>query len=145
MRDLILPKFWVLSGLAAASFVAGALAAWYETVILLGSLPVGRTLIGIGTGALFELFVVAVVVYAAGRSASFIQTSILAIAVVFLMPLLENVGDLQPWLPSRLPGMLMDLDRSYSVGEYVKPVLVTAIAIPALVILGIRRLERREL
>jgi ABC-2 type transport system permease protein len=144
MKELILPKFAVLAGLAAAAFVIGALAAWYETELLLGSLPVGRTVIGIATGALFELFVVAVVVYGAGRSAGFIQTTVFAVVVIFTMPILENVDSLRFWLPSRLASNLLEADQARSFLDYVRPVLVTVILIPVLLALGIRSLDRRE-
>jgi ABC-2 type transport system permease protein len=142
---LVWPRFVVMATLGAGGFVLGALAAWYETEVLLGPLPVGRTLAGIATGALFEVFVVAVVVYASGRTAGYAQTALLAVVLVFLLPLLENVGALRPWLPSRLAANLMDVDRHRSLADYLRPTAVTLALVPALLALGIRGLEKREL
>src|SRR5581483_3524911 len=142
---LVWPRFVVMAALGAGGFVLGALAAWYETEVLLGPLPVGRTLAGIATGALFEVFVVAVVVYASGRTAGYAQTALLAVVLVFVLPLLENVDSLRPWLPSRLAANLMEVDRHRSLADYLRPIAVTLAAIPALLALGVRGLEKREL
>jgi hypothetical protein len=144
MRAVVVPKFAVLAGLAVTAFVIGASIAWIETGILLGALPAGRALIGIATGALLELFIVAVVVYAAGRSANFIQAAVFAVVVIFAMPLLENVAWLGAWLPSRLAANLLDLDKQRDAFDYARPVLVTLIAVPALLALGIRAMDNRE-
>lgn len=144
MREVVIPKYVVVSSLAAVSFAAGSAIAWVETGALLGSLPVGRTLIGIGTGTLLEFFVVAVVVYAAGRTTNYIQAAVLTVAVIFVMPTLEHVDALRSWLPSRLASNLLELDRSRSAVEYLKPVAVTLVAIPALIAAGIRGMDRRE-
>ncbi len=145
MAQLVIPKYVVMSVMAAAAFVLGSLAAWYETEILLGSLPIGRTLIGIATGALFQCFVVAVVVFAAGWSKNFIQAAILAVVLVFTLPVIEIFDAVRPWLPSRLAANLLDVDRARTFVEYMRPVLVTLIAIPLLIYSGIRKLEQREL
>src|SRR5680860_1337868 len=67
VRRLLMPRY-VLSVLAAGTaFTVGMLAAWYETQVLLGGLPVGAMLVGIGLSWLYLAFAVAVV---AGASAS---------------------------------------------------------------------------
>ena len=145
VRKLIFPRFGANAALAAAAYTAGALAAWYETEVLIGSLPVGRTLAAIAGGALFQVLVVAVVVLAAGLSRSFIQTAVVAVGILLSLPLLGLIGGLDPWLPSRLATNLAHLDTPQSVADYVRPLVVTLGAILACLFIGIARLESREL
>jgi hypothetical protein len=88
MARLVIPSSWSWERWRRPPLVLGALAAWYETEILLGSLPAGRTLIAIATGALLEFFVVALVVFAVGWSKNFIQAAVLAVVLFFTMPAL---------------------------------------------------------
>jgi ABC-2 type transport system permease protein len=144
-RDLVIPKFALNAGVAALAFIAGSLAAWYETEVLLDSLPVGRTLLAIATGALFQVFVVATVALAAGLSKSFVQTAIYAVALLLSLPLLGLVGAISPWLPDQLSANLAELEEARSLADYLRPVLVTLAANPIFLAIGIRRLDQREL
>jgi ABC-2 type transport system permease protein len=144
-RDLVLPRFGVNAGVAAAAFAAGGFAAWYETEVLLGSLPVGRTLLAILLGSLFQVFVVATVALAAGLAKSFVQTAILAVGLLLSLPLLALIGALGPWLPGELTVLLAELDRPRDAFDYVRPVLVTLVAIPLFLAVAVRRLDAREL
>jgi ABC-2 type transport system permease protein len=144
-RDLVLPRFGVNAAVAALAFAAGGFAAWYETEVLLESLPVGRTLLAILLGSLFQVFVVATVALAAGLAKSFVQTAILAVGLLLSLPLLSLVGPLGPWLPGELTVMLAQLDRSRDAIDYARPVLVTLVAIPVFLAVAVRRFEGREL
>jgi hypothetical protein len=63
-----LVKSVVAVAVAVAGLVAGSLAAWYETAVLLGRLPTAWMLLGIGLVALFLAFAVAVVALGAAWS-----------------------------------------------------------------------------
>jgi hypothetical protein len=58
MWQLVLPKVAVNAGAAVGAFALGALAAWYETAVLLGGLPVAATLAGIAFVAVYLAFAV---------------------------------------------------------------------------------------
>jgi len=144
-RELILPAFAVNAGFAGLAFGLGAAAAWYETEVLLGSLPAGRTLAAIAGGALFQAFIVATVALAAGLSRSFLQTAILSVGLLLSLPLLGLVGVISPWLPSQLSTALADLQRPRDFMDYARPLTVTLAAIPLFLAIAVRRLDRREL
>jgi hypothetical protein len=63
--QLVLPKVAVNALTAAGAFTLGAAAAWYETVVLLGRLPLTRTMAGIAYLALYLGFAVALTTLAA--------------------------------------------------------------------------------
>lgn len=145
MARLVLPKFALNAGVAALAFAGGALAAWYETEVLLGALPVGRTVLAITTGALFQVFIVATVALAAGLARSFLQTALFAVAFLLSLPLLSLVGAISPWLPSQLLSDLAELEQAKSFAGYARPVLVALVLIPVFLGLAVRGLDRREL
>ena len=140
-----MPKFALNAGVAALAFTAGAFAAWYETEVLLDSLPAGRTVLAIATGALFQVFIVATVALAAGLSKSFLQTAIFSVALLLSLPLLGLVTAIGPWLPSQLSSNMAQLDEARSFSDYARPALVTFVVIPMFLALAVRRLDEREL
>jgi len=144
-RDLVVPKFALNAGVAALAFTAGAFAAWYETEVLLDSLPVGRTLLAIATGALFQVFIVATVALAAGLSKSFLQTAIVAVGLLLSLPVLSLIGAVSPWLPNQLSTNLAELQEARSFADYARPILVTLVAVPVFMVVAVRRLDLREL
>jgi ABC-2 type transport system permease protein len=144
-RDLVLPRFAVNAAVAALAFAGGGFAAWYETEVLLGSLPAGRTLVAIAMGCVFQVFVVATVALAAGLARSFLQTAILAVGLLLSLPLLGLVGAIAPWLPSELSTFLADLEEPRAFADYARPAAVTLACIAAFLVLAVRRLETREL
>jgi len=56
VRDIIVPAYVSTVAAAVAALVVGSLAAWYETAVLLGGVPVAAMLAGIGLGSLFLAF-----------------------------------------------------------------------------------------
>ncbi|MGZ8785642.1 MAG: hypothetical protein ACXW1Y_08795, partial [Acidimicrobiia bacterium] len=98
--DILIPRLAVSFLAVGASFVLGALAAWYETVVLIGSLPVGRTLAGIGFGLLYLAMVIAVVAAAGSRARNVLGAVMITIVVLLVMPILGIVEAIGRWLPS---------------------------------------------
>ena len=145
VRQLVIPRFAVNAAFAAGAFLGGCLAACYETAILLGDLPLGRTAAAIATGMLFQVFVVAAVVLAAGVARSFVQTAVIAVGLLLTLPLLGLIAPLEPWLPSQLSSNLAELDQANGPADYLRPVASTLVAIPAFLAYSIRRLDTREL
>ena len=141
-----MPRIVLSSVFVVAAFVAGALAAWYETWVLLGALDVGAVLIGIVLGALFLLFVIAVVAVAAGRANSVLGTVMSSIVVLLVMPLLGLAEAIGRWLPTHLGGALGALTSGeLGPGDYVPAASVTVAAIAVLLWAAVRLAERREL
>jgi ABC-2 type transport system permease protein len=143
-RLLLAPKLAVNGAYAAGAFLLGSLAAWYETVVLLGDLPAGRTIAAIAAGMLFEVFVVAVVCLSAGLSRGFVQIAVTAVALLLSLPLLALLDPLAPWLPSQLGAMAAELDRSHSLFDYIRPAAVTLVFIPLAIRYAALRLDHRE-
>jgi hypothetical protein len=84
VRALIVPSYVMTSLVAAGAFVLGALAAWYETAVLLGAPPAGRTLAAIVLTCLFLAFAVAVT-----AAAAYLVRGVLATAGVTIVLLLS--------------------------------------------------------
>jgi ABC-2 type transport system permease protein len=142
---LLLPRYVVATGAACAAFTVGMLAAWYETQVLLGSLPVGSMLVGIGLSWLYLAFAVAVVAAVAGFTRGQATTVLGALGALLLLPVVGIAEPVQPWLPSALLGAVTALLEGVPATEYLRALAVTVIATGALIALAARRVERREL
>ena len=146
VRAILLQRIVLSSAFVVTAFVAGALAAWYETLVLLGAVDVGAVLIGIVLGALFLLFVIALVAAAAGRASSVLGTVMSSIVVLLVMPLLGISEAIGRWLPTHLSGALGALTAGdLEPGDYLPATMVTAAAIAVLLWVAIRLAEAREL
>ncbi len=146
VRAILMPRIVLSSVFVVTAFVAGTLAAWYETWILLGALDVGAVLIGIVLGALFLLFVIAVVAVAAGRANSVLGTVMSSIVVLLVMPLLGLADAIGRWLPTHLGGALGALTAGeLGPGDYLPAASVTIASIAVLLWVAVRLAERREL
>jgi ABC-2 type transport system permease protein len=142
---LVLPRYLVMTGAVIAALAAGTLAAWYETTVLLGSVPAGDLAGGFALEALWFCFVTSLVVAFAGlvRSAGGAVGS--AIAVLLALALLGSVTVISSWLPTRLSASLPDLISPNSAGNIWHAVIVAAAAVIVLVVVAVSRLGRREL
>jgi hypothetical protein len=67
------------------------------------------------------------------------------VGLLLSLPLLALIGALGPWLPGELTVLLAELDRPRDAFDYVRPVLVTLVAIPLFLAVAVRRLDAREL
>jgi ABC-2 type transport system permease protein len=129
VRAILVPAYLVNTAAAIAALVAGSLAAWYETAVLLGRLPTARMLLGIGLGALFLAFAVAVVALAAALVRTTVAAAGLALGALLALGILGGLGgDLGPWLPTTLLGATAGLVRETQPGEYLPATIVTAVA-----------------
>lgn len=145
MWALLLPRYLVPAAAAAAASVLGTLAAWYETVLLIGPLPAGPMLAGMLCQALYLAFAVAVVAAAASFARSALGTVGIALAVLLLaLPLAGVVGALRDWMPSALMRAPVELLGSSEPADFLPALAVTAIAVPLLLAVAARRLRHRE-
>ncbi|MCK2218965.1 hypothetical protein MF672_034990 [Actinomadura sp. ATCC 31491] len=107
---ILLPAYLVTTGAAAAGLVLGALAAWYETAVLIGPLPAGPMLAGMACGALFLAFAVALTALAAALTRGVLATAGATLAVLLAVAAVDGLTG-APWLPTRLAGAMEELVR----------------------------------
>ncbi len=143
--DILVPRLVVTFLAIGGSFVLGALAAWYETVVLIGSLPVGGTLAGIGYGLLYLALVVAIVAVVASRARNVLGAVMITIVVLLAMPIIGIVEAVGEWLPSHLVGALAGIPGGTAIDAYLPAAAVTVVLIGLSSWLAVRWTESREL
>ncbi|MEX2230071.1 MAG: hypothetical protein WEB13_10590 [Dehalococcoidia bacterium] len=145
IRRLVLIRFAVYAAAGAVAFAIGSVAAWYETVVLIGALPVGPMLAGIAYGALYFAFVIALVALGAGLARGALGTIVIVFAIAIAIAILGIVPPIGEWLPGRLAGAIVALARGAPATDYLRAAAATIAAIAVALALSIRLLERREL
>ncbi len=129
--SILVPALVVNAGAALVALLVGTAAAWYETAVLLGGLPVGRTLIGLGYGALFLIFAVVLVAAAASVTRGALAAAGVAIVVLLVMAIVGGLGSLDRWMPTSLGGAMGSVVRDTSPAHYL-PAAAIAVALTAL-------------
>lgn len=145
IREVIAPRYVVMAIAVMVSFAAGSIAALYESTVLMGSLPVGGWLVGTVLGCVYLAFAVAVVAAVAGKSQSVLVTTVVAIGVLLLLPLIGIAPEIGEWLPSHLVGAIDSLVRGGEFSEYWRALGVTVALTAASLWLAVRWAEQREL
>jgi len=144
--QLVLPKVAVNMLAAVGAFALGALAAWYETAVLLGGLPAAETLAGVAYVALYLGFAVALTALAAALLRGVVGTALAALAALLLLGLVESLGILADWLPSHLVGSLHALALGGGdPDQFLPAATVTLVLGAAAVAAAAWRLDRRDL
>jgi len=144
LARILLPRFTVTSAVVVGAFALGTLAAWYETVVLIGNVPAGRLLAGWILGAIYLVFVVAVVALVAARTSSVLTTVLATMVILLGLPIAGIVPDVGEWLPSHLVGALDGMVRGVAFTEYLRATVVTVIAGTVALWAAIRLSSRRE-
>lgn len=144
MVSLLTPKYLVSAGAAVLAFLLGTGAAWYETVVLIGSPSTSGMLAGIGYGILSLVFVVAVVAAISARAKSTLATVLLSIVALLLLPLLGLIKGVSEWLPSSLITALGSLAGDADPGGFVKAAIIAAVATILLLVVAVRGHAMRE-
>jgi ABC-2 type transport system permease protein len=142
---LLVPRYAVSAAAACVAFILGTAGAWYETVILLGPLPVGGMILGTLLTCLYLAFAVAVVALSAAVLRGVLGVIALSAAILLTFPLLGLVPELRPWLPGHLLGALTSLAAGAEPGVYLRAAVVTVVATAALLPVTAALLGRREL
>lgn len=163
VRPIVVAAYTVNALAAVSGLVLGCLAAWYETAVLLGPLPTGRMIAGIGYGALFLVFAVAVVAAVAAVARGVLATAGITLVALLVLAILGSVRTIGRWLPTNLAGAVAGLVRdagptatgasagsvSASTGLLPADLLpaagVTAVLTVGLLALAVRLGARREL
>jgi len=145
VREILVPAFTVNAAAAIAGFVVGSLAAWYETAVLLGGLPPGRTLLGIAYGSLYLVFAVAMVAAVAAVVRGVLAAAGIAVTILLVLAVVGNIGAAGRWLPTSLVGALEALVRNADPVDYLPAAAIAAAASAALVWFAAAVGTRREL
>jgi ABC-2 type transport system permease protein len=145
VRTILIPAFTVNASAAAAGLVIGSLTAWYETAVLLGSLPTWRMLAGVAYGALFLVFAVATVAAVAAVIRGVLAAAGVTLVVLLILAILGTIEPLGRWLPTTLAGAMAALVRTASPADYLPAAGIAAMMAAALVWFAIVMGSRREL
>jgi len=141
---LLRPRLVVSMLAAAGAFLVGLAAAWYETAVLLGGVPVGPLLAGAGFGILYLGFAVTVVAAVAARSRSVVVSAAITLLFLLVLAIPEIVPAVGIWLPSHLVGALDDLVRGGGITDYLRAAAVTVVAAAGLLAVAVKVQARRE-
>ncbi len=142
---LLWPRYVVATLTAVFALGAGTAVAWVLTAALLGELPTQTMVVGTALGALYLAFAVAVVAAAGAIARGVLPTVFAAVAFLILLPIVGVLPAVEPWLPSQLVTAVVALVEGEPASGYLRAVGVTVVAIPLLLVLAARALERREL
>jgi ABC-2 type transport system permease protein len=143
--QLVAPRVAVNAVAAATAYLLGTLAAWYETSLLLGSLPAARVLAGALCGAVYLAFAVAVTALAAGFARSTVATAGIAFMILLLLPILGTVRVIARWLPSALVNAPVDVvTGTHQFGYFWPSFAVTAAASVGALAAAVGQLNARE-
>ncbi|MDX1691377.1 MAG: hypothetical protein R3290_10175, partial [Acidimicrobiia bacterium] len=126
---IVLPRFVVSVAAIGGAYLLGLLAAWYETVVLLGGVPIGGLVAGLVYGVLYLAFAVAVVAAIGSRLRSVIGTVGLSVVVLLVTPIVGVVDAIGRWLPSHLVSAQVALAQDAAITDYLGAAAVTVLAI----------------
>ena len=128
VRHIVVPAYAVNAAAAGAALTIGALAAWYETAVLLGGLPPARMLAGIAYGVLFLAFAVAVVAFVAALVRGVLATAGVTLVALLGLAIVGNVTGTGRWLPTSLLSALAGLVDGTRAADYLPAAVVTVVA-----------------
>lgn len=144
-RALLLPKYVVAVSAGIAAYLAGVVACFYGSTILLGTVDALGVAEGTFIGAVFLAFVGALAAAVGARLHSAVTTAVTTLAIVLGLGVLSVFRPVGEWLPSHLLGALTTLGAGGDLASFARAVTVTVLAIAALLGLAIRWGSRREL
>jgi ABC-2 type transport system permease protein len=145
VRSILVPALSVSALAAVVGFLLGTAAAWYETAVLIGGLPVGRMLVGFAYGALFLVFAVATVAAIASLVRGTLAAAGTTLVVLLALAVLGSFGKLGHWLPTGLAGAMSTVVGDGDPVDYLPAVGVSVVAIVALAWCASVMGSRREL
>jgi len=142
--QLLVPRFTMNAAAAIVAYLLGTLAAWYETNLLIGSLPAGAMIEGMLCGACYLLFAVALAAMATALVRSTLGAVGLTVVVLLVLPIAALIHSIQYWLPSSLVNAPVNLLNGAHLTRYLPAIGVALIASAALLVGAVARLRARE-
>lgn len=142
---LVAPRFTAYAVAGGLAYLLGTLAAWYETRLLIGAMPVAAVLGGLLCGVVYLAFAVAVTALGASLARNTVAAAGITLAILLALPLLAQVHVISHWVPSALVGAPADLVVGTDQLPHFLPALgVAAVAGAAALALAVRQLRARE-
>ncbi|MDJ0953655.1 MAG: hypothetical protein QNJ81_08245 [Acidimicrobiia bacterium] len=145
VRDILTPRVVVMTAAVVAAFTLGSVAALYESVVLMGSLPIGGWALGTMLGSLYLAFAVAVVAAVAAKAKSVLVTVMITVGVLLALPIVGIAPEIAEWLPSYLVGAIDGLVRDAAFSDYLRSIAVTLALIAGSLWLAVHWAGQREL
>lgn len=146
MSRILLPRYVVSTVAAIVAFILGALLAWYETVLLLGSPDAAATTAGVAFASLYLALAVALVAAFAGLFRTGLGAVLGSLGTLLLMPTAGLFPMVEEWLPSYLVGASTSMLLEDTVAaDYLRAAAVTAVCTVAALWLAVITARRREL
>lgn len=142
---LVQPRIVVTAAAAVLAYTIGTVAAWYESALLLGPLPVGSLLAGLLCEFIYLFFVIAVVAAASALARGTLGTVGIALTALILMSIVGGLGILHDWLPTSLAGAPAALLTSTTLTDYLPAMTAAVVASVALIAAAVIALRRREI
>lgn len=144
---IVLIAYAMSAAAAVSGFALGMLAAWYETAVLIGPVPVADLLLGTLLGAVFLAFAIAVVALSAALTRGTLATAGLSLGILLTMAIVGGLGGTVTgrWTPTALSGAAADLLLTGKPGDYLPATIVTGIATAACLAGAVALTRRREL
>jgi ABC-2 type transport system permease protein len=143
---LVAPRFTAYALAGALAYLLGTLAAWYETHLLIGSLPPAGLFAGVLCAVVYLAFAVAMTALATSLARNTLASAGITLAILLAMPLLADVHAITNWVPSALVGAPADLVAGTHQLPYYLPALGVAAVLGAGVLaLAVRLLQTREI
>jgi ABC-2 type transport system permease protein len=144
VRDIVVPRAVVSAVASIAAFEVGLVIAYVLTGILLDWLDAVAVAEGGILFGLYLIFVVAVVAAVASFIRGVPGVAMLSVGALIVLALLGLVPQIAAWLPSYLVGATDALVRGGDFDFWRAVVMTIALSIVLLVV-SIKRLERREM
>jgi ABC-2 type transport system permease protein len=148
MWRLLAPRFTAYAAAGAVAYLIGTLAAWYETRLLIGSLPIGGLLAGLLCGAVYLAFAVAVTALAASLTKTTVASVGITLGILLTLPLLADVHAITNWVPSELIGAPADLvtrPPGHDLAHFLPAIGVAAVAAALALAGAVVLLRKREI
>jgi ABC-2 type transport system permease protein len=141
---LLLPRFITVMAASVLALALGTLGAWYETSVLIGTVPFGPLAVGFLLEAVWLLFVGSSVAFFSSVVRSVTAVVGLAVGLFLALALLESLPGVLSWMPTRLALSASDL-IGQSAGAIWHSVVVAAAASGLGLAIAASRLGRREI
>lgn len=146
MWQLIAPRFAAYAVAGALAYLLGTLAAWYETRLLIGSLPVAGLFAGVACAVVYLAFAIALTALATSLARNTVASAGITLAILLALPLLADVHAISNWVPSALVGAPADLvSGAYQLPHYLPALGVAVVAGAGALALAVRLLHSREI
>lgn len=142
---LVLPRYTVVTIGMIAAYLLGAGLTWYQTTVMIGTVPAGPMVLGSMFVACYLAFAVALVALAAALFRGLAAVISLPALLLLGLPALALWPSAAPWIPSTLIGAQAGLLHDASTADYFPALGVTAAATAVCLTAAVGLLGRREI